>query len=172
MRVSFIVIIIALFSLSACSKEPAPPVSKAPAVRLPAGTATDKPLVDVVHDAVRFYAEGGKEFAAPAGVVVSRGSTRQYGVETVVIAGVQQRGPSMASITASFPAAWFSSEREKLDGLKAEIGELTGCADRLSKGTTGDSSCRVEEVTANGMPGIAISAKKAPHLTMTMVSAR
>ena len=165
-------IIIVLLILAACSREPAPPAAKASAAKPPVAAGADKPLVDIIHEAIRFYAEGGKEFSAPPGVVVTKGITSKKGVETAVIAGIEQRGPSIASITASIPASWLTTERQKLDGLKVEIGELTGCAASLSGGSAGDKLCRVEEITANSMPGIAIRAEKAPHLTMTMISAR
>ena len=152
---------IAVFATFGCSKEP-----QAPTVTPPA-----KPLVGIVHDAVKFYSSGGKTFTAPVGIVVNSGTTKgKDGTDSIVIIGVQQKGNSLASITATFPETWFSSDKQKLAGLDAEIRALTDCANKLSKGDSKNKQCRMEEVTVDAMPGITIRADKAPHITMTMVA--
>ncbi|OGT98066.1 MAG: hypothetical protein A2X80_08915 [Geobacteraceae bacterium GWB2_52_12] len=152
---------IAIFAVFGCSKEPQAPSATPPA----------KPLVEIVHDAVKFYASGGETFTAPVGVVVNSGTTKgKDGTDSIVIIGVQQKGNSLASITATFPETWFSSDKQKLAGLEAEIKALTDCANKLSKEDLKNPQCRMEEVTIDAMPGITIRADKAPHITMTMVA--
>jgi len=155
--------------LSACSKEPTAPAVKAP----------DKPLVEVVHDAVKFYAEGGKSFTPPKGIVIETGKVKgEKGAVNLEFIGFQQRQNTMAAITFKFPATWFSSEKEKLNGLEAEAKELTSCAQRLAENqqagadTSDKDACRMEEVTVNNLPGITIISDKAPHIRMTTLAAQ
>lgn len=155
--------------LSACSKEPSAPAVKAP----------EKPLIEVVHDAVKFYAEGGKNFTAPKGIMIETGKVKgEKGAVNLEVTGFQQRGNTVAAITFNFPATWFSGEKEKLNGLEAEARELTSCAKRLAEkqqtgaGDTDKDGCRMEEVTVNNNPGITILSDRAPHVRMTTLAAQ
>lgn len=162
---TFLIIAIAL-CLSACSKERKSP----PAVKVP-----EKPLIEIVHDAVKFYAGGGKTYPSPAGITIEkRKLTSGKSGDSVVIVGLQQRANSMATISFMLPAAWLAEDRQKLHGLEAEMKELTACAGRLSQeqGAGKNKNCRMEEVSMNGLPGITILSSGAPHITLTTVAVR
>jgi hypothetical protein len=165
-------IFIAIFiCIAACSKEKK------------AGTAVkvkEKPLIEVLYDAAKFYANGGRTFNAPPGVLIDpgpelAGGNRPAATNTVRIRGVQQKGKSLAVITFNLPGSWLGSEKQRLGDLEVEIKELASCANKLiERERTGVSpkaeteSCKTKEAIVNGMPGISITNAKAPHIEMSM----
>ncbi len=159
-----------LFQISACSK-------KEKTVSQPA-QAPGKALINVVYDAVRFYGNGGQTFQAPPGTTIEKNIQNQDEggklTEYVEIGGMQQNEKSVAVILFRFPAAWLSTEKQKLGSLETEMKDLTACAEKLRdkerKGANLRSgvndSCKMLEITANSRPGITIRDDKVKHIEM------
>ncbi|MFZ4857321.1 MAG: hypothetical protein ACOYL3_13085 [Desulfuromonadaceae bacterium] len=150
----------------------------------PSAVKTDKPsnapLIEIVHSAVMFYADGGTTFKAPAGTSIEKREVKGVNsAGTLEITGMQQKGSTVAGITFSIPAVWIAGEKQKLSGLAVEMKELTACAQRLvekersgSTEKTDKDSCRMEEITANNLQGISILSDKVPHIRMTTLALR
>lgn len=159
-----------LLLLAACEKHEAKPRA--------AAKAPEKPLVEVVYDAVKTQAAGGT-FQAPAGIDIETRKVTQNKKPAVEISGSQLKGRSVARIAFTIPESWLSSEKDKLPDLEGEMKALTSCAQKLMQNEaaggpapTEKDSCNMKDVTVNGHPGIVIQEKKASHVNMAILAAQ
>lgn len=138
----------------------------------------EKPLVEVVYDAVKSQAAGGT-FKAPPGIDVETRKVSQGKKPAVEISGSQLKGRSVAQIAFTIPESWLTSEKEKVPGLESEMTALTSCAQKLMQNEaaggpapSAKDSCNMQDVTINGHPGITIREKQASHVRMTILAAQ
>jgi hypothetical protein len=137
----------------------------------------EKPLIEVVYDAARFYSSGGLTFQPPPDISIDsrRSAPKQKGavIEEIEIRGAQQKGQSEAVILFHFPVSWLTVEKEKLTVLEAEMRGMTACSKKLIENEMGsknqiDASCTMADIFENGRPGIEIRDTHANHIKMMM----